>query len=96
MNIAHWFMVTTPTPDAGFDPNTVTPGWVGFVAVFFIAIATILLILDMTRRVRRVRYRAEVGEKLAAERASGAAEPTAADGTTSGATSSKSAQEPDA
>lgn len=81
MNIAHWFMAATPAPNSDFDPNTVTPGWIGFVAVFFIAVATILLILDMTRRVRRVRYRAEIGEKLAAERASAAAETPKAEGT---------------
>jgi len=49
---------------------TVTPGWVGFVITFLIAIVTVALILDMTRRVRRVRYRAEVREMLDAEEAS--------------------------
>jgi len=45
----------------------VTPGVVGFVATFFIAAVTVFLLIDMTRRVRRVRYRAEIQEKLAAE-----------------------------
>jgi hypothetical protein len=34
---------------------------------FFVAGAAVLLIFDMVRRVRRVRYRAEIQEKLAAE-----------------------------
>ncbi len=74
MRVFQWLSAATPAPDPNFNPNTVTPGWVGFLAVFFIAVATILLILDMTRRVRRVRYRAEVLEKLEAERASATAE----------------------
>lgn len=61
----------SPTPSPGFDPTTVTPGWVGFVITFGIALLTVLLIVDMTRRVRRVRYRSEVREKLAAEEAAG-------------------------
>ena len=52
-----------------FDPNTVTPGVIGFFAIFFIATATVLLVLDMTRRVRRTRYRGEVRERLDAEEA---------------------------
>lgn len=61
----------TPSPIPEFlgDPNMVTPGVVGFVAIFLIALATVLLILDMTRRVRRVRYRAEVQEQIADEKA---------------------------
>ena len=54
----------TPTP---LDEDTVTPGWIGFVVIFAIALITVFLIVDMTRRIRRVRYREEVREKLAAE-----------------------------
>jgi hypothetical protein len=59
------------------DPDTVTPGVAGFLAIAFVAIATILLVLDMLRRVRRTRYRGEVREQLERERA--AAEADAAD-----------------
>ena len=61
----------TPSPMPAFegDPNLITPGVVGFAVTFFIAVATVLLIVDMNRRVRRVRYRAEVQEKLEAEQA---------------------------
>ena len=53
----------TPTPgdDAslrpGLDPAQVTPGLLGFLATLFLVIAVIFLIRDMTRRIRRVRYR---------------------------------------
>ncbi|MBX3098412.1 MAG: hypothetical protein KF761_02430 [Salinibacterium sp.] len=65
-----WLADPTPTPAPGEftgDVNAVTPGIVGFAVTFLIAAITVLLILDMVRRVRRVRYRAEVQEKLAAE-----------------------------
>ena len=70
MNLLYWIAATpTPTP-LPFDEDTVTPGWIGFVFIFALALITVLLIIDMTRRVRRVRYREEVREKLAAEEAS--------------------------
>jgi hypothetical protein len=62
----------SPSPIPGEftgDENAVTPGVVGFAATAFIAVITVLLLIDMTRRVRRVRYRAEIQEKLAAEAA---------------------------
>lgn len=52
-----------------FDPNSVTPGVIGFFAILLIAVAVVLLMIDMSRRVRRNRYRGEVREKLAAEAA---------------------------
>ena len=62
------------TPDATLPPSTVpdvdvTPGVWGFVAIAFVAIATVLIIVDMSRRVRRTRYRGEVREQIEAERA---------------------------
>jgi hypothetical protein len=60
----------TPSPTPGEftgDENAVTPGVIGFVATAFVAVVTVLLLIDMTRRVRRLRYRAEIQEKLAAE-----------------------------
>ncbi len=64
--------VPSPTPSLlpayTGDPNLITPGVVGFGAIFFVALATVFLILDMTRRVRRTRYRSEVRERLAEER----------------------------
>jgi hypothetical protein len=51
-------------PAIEVDPNSVTPGVIGFIMTFGVMVAVLALILDMTRRVRRVRYRAEIAEKL--------------------------------
>lgn len=60
--------VVTPTPSpASYDTDQVTPGVVGFVVTFALAILVILLVLDMVRRVRRVNYRAQIAEELDAE-----------------------------
>lgn len=56
--------VVGPSAPPDFDPDTVTPGVIGFLLTFFVAAAVVLLVLDMTRRIRRVRYRAEVGDRL--------------------------------
>jgi uncharacterized membrane protein len=45
----------------------VTPGPWGFVAIAFLALAVVLLIMDMMRRIRRARIRSEVDEQLDAE-----------------------------
>jgi hypothetical protein len=59
----------TPFPDYTGDPNLITPGVVGFIAIFLVALATVFLLIDMTRRIRRSRYREEVRIKLEAEQA---------------------------
>lgn len=66
-------------PAIEVDPNSVTPGVVGFLATLFVALAVLVLIADMVRRVRRVRYRAEISEKLDAEAAAGGSTPPAGD-----------------
>ena len=62
---------TTPTPMPAYtgDPNLITPGVIGFVAMFLVAAVTVLLIVDMNRRIRRTKYRVEVRERLEEERA---------------------------
>jgi hypothetical protein len=62
--------VTTPspTPTAEFDPDTVSPGPIGFIAIFFVAVVVLLLMVDMTRRIRRTRYREEIRGRLEAEK----------------------------
>jgi hypothetical protein len=62
---------TTPTPMPAYtgDPNLITPGVIGFIAMFVVAAATVLLIIDMNRRIRRTKYRVEVRERLEEERA---------------------------
>lgn len=59
----------TPLPAIQVDPELVTPGPWGFLIIALIALAAILLIWDMLRRIRRARFRAEVAEQLDAEEA---------------------------
>jgi Na+-transporting methylmalonyl-CoA/oxaloacetate decarboxylase gamma subunit len=63
-----------PMPSMTVEPDSVTPGFIGFAAVVIVVIAVILLIWDMNRRVRRVRYREEVRQELDAEAAAREAE----------------------
>jgi hypothetical protein len=65
----------TPSLRPGLSQDQVTPGLLGFLLTAFIVVLTALLIVDMVRRIRRVRYRAQVEEERAA-----AAEAAAADG----------------
>jgi len=60
-----------PTPSQ-VDPNLVTPGPWGFVVIALVAVAVILLVWDMMRRIRRGRVRADLREELEAEREGGA------------------------
>ncbi|TFD00661.1 hypothetical protein E3T25_13285 [Cryobacterium sandaracinum] len=62
-------IVLAATPPPEFDPNTVTPGPEGFVAIALVAVGAVLLAMDMARRVRRNTYRAEIQERLQAEMA---------------------------
>lgn len=50
-----------------FDPDQVTPGVVGFLAIAALAIAVIFLVIDMNKRMRRIQYREEVRGLLAIE-----------------------------
>lgn len=60
----------SPTPSIPtIDPELVTPGPWGFVAIAFLAIAVVVLVWDMSRRIRRARIRSEVDEQLDAEEA---------------------------
>ncbi|MDF2580015.1 MULTISPECIES: hypothetical protein [Microbacterium] len=65
MNSQLWLIsAATPIPEITVDPTSVTPGPWGFGAIVILTIAVVLLLLDMLRRVRRGRYRAEVREQL--------------------------------
>lgn len=66
IHISSLIAAVTPTPTTPPD-DQVTPGWAGFVVTGLVALLVILLIFDMTRRLRRVRYRAEINAKLDAE-----------------------------
>ena len=60
-----------PNPSASADPaNTFySPGLIGFLGTFIVVIGAIALIWDMVRRIRKVNYRAQIQERLAAEKA---------------------------
>ncbi|MRH28660.1 hypothetical protein GH740_04935 [Microbacterium sp. SYP-A9085] len=67
-------VTSTPSPSpTGPAAELVTPGPWGFVAVALIALAVVLLLWDMMRRIRRGRYRAQVREDLDAQAAEDAA-----------------------
>lgn len=53
----------TPSLREGITEDQVTPGLWGFIMTAFFVLATTLLIVDMVRRIRRVRYRAQVEEE---------------------------------
>jgi hypothetical protein len=60
----------TPSLRPGLSEDQVTPGLLGFLLTAFIVVLTAFLIVDMVRRIRRVRYRAQVeAEREAAEEA---------------------------
>jgi HAMP domain-containing protein len=54
-----------PTPVA--DENYNSPGTIGFIITFAIAVGAVFLFFDMNRRIRRTKYREEIREKLAQE-----------------------------
>ena len=64
MNLLVAWLATEAPTDVVIDDTWYSPGVVGFLATFGVAAAAIFIIFDMTRRVRRVRYRAEIVQKL--------------------------------
>jgi hypothetical protein len=61
--------LTMPTPVA--DDNYNSPGTIGFIITFAVAVGAVFLFFDMNRRIRRTKYRSEIREKLAQEELSG-------------------------
>jgi hypothetical protein len=51
------------------DPNVVSPGILGFLAFFLLAVALFLLVRNMNGHLRRMRYRAEAMEAREAREA---------------------------
>ena len=64
MNILELLSETTAPGEVIIDDTWYSPGVVGFIATFGMAAAALLLIADLVRRIRRVRYRAEISEML--------------------------------
>lgn len=59
-------MVRLTSVDLG-DPNSVSPGILGFIAFFLLAVALYLLLRNMNGHLRRMRYRAEQRDAEAKE-----------------------------
>ena len=80
-------LATTPAPSPtpslrpGLSEDQVTPGMWGFIMTAFFVLATTLLIVDMVRRIRRVRYRAQVEEERLAALAASEQDTLAVSGT---------------
>lgn len=57
-----------PSPSPG-EPGAldVSPGLPGFLALFALAVLIAFLAVDMTKRIRGLRYRAEVAQRRSAE-----------------------------
>lgn len=68
--------LATTKPDAVRvpDADTVSPGFAGFVAIFCLAVATVLIIRAMTRSMRRVKFKADEEARAEAASASPSAE----------------------
>ncbi len=63
------FLATMPTPVA--DDTYNSPGTIGFIITFAIAVGAVFLFFDMNRRIRNTKYRSDIREKLAQEELSG-------------------------
>ena len=71
--------------------SEVGPGLIGFLATFAVVLVTVLLMLDMTRRLRRLRFRAD---QLAASERAGVDEETGAGAGAAGSTHTGGSTEP--
>jgi hypothetical protein len=76
---------TSPTPfgttnDAQPDPNSVSPGLVGFLVIFALAVVVWLLLRNMTGHLRRMRFREEQARRDGEARDGGAHESGRPDG----------------
>lgn len=60
----------------GLTADQVTPGLLGFVMTAFMVIAVVLLMVSMTRRIRRVRYRGQLSDAAEAGAAADAGPPS--------------------
>jgi peptidoglycan/LPS O-acetylase OafA/YrhL len=70
MNLLKIYSETTNTGEVIIDDTWYSPGVVGFLATFGLAAVSLLIIWDLVRRIRRVRYRAEISALLDQEQAS--------------------------
>lgn len=67
VTLAHTAAATPSPAPTPVDENLVTPGVVGFLVTGLFFLAIVLLAVDLGRRIRRVRYREQARQKIAAE-----------------------------
>ena len=68
MNIGtSWQLATKLAESAEFDPDIVSPGFVGFALTGLLAVAVILLGVNLVRRLRRNAYRHDIRDEIAQE-----------------------------
>jgi peptidoglycan/LPS O-acetylase OafA/YrhL len=70
MNLLKIYTETSTTGEVIIDDTWYSPGVVGFLATFGLAAVSLLIVWDLVRRIRRVRYRAEISALLDQEQAS--------------------------
>jgi Ni/Fe-hydrogenase subunit HybB-like protein len=71
MNLLKIYSETSTPGEVIIDDTWYSPGVVGFLATFGLAAVSLLIIWDLVRRIRRVRYRAEISALLDQEQATG-------------------------
>lgn len=69
------FVATVPLwLEDELDPNTISPGYGGFIATGAVAVVVVVLGILMVRTVRRINYRAQVQAEIEREKAAAAQE----------------------
>jgi Ni/Fe-hydrogenase subunit HybB-like protein len=69
MNLLKIYSETSTPGEVIIDDTWYSPGVVGFLATFGLAAVSLLIVWDLVRRIRRVRYRAEISDLLDKEQA---------------------------
>lgn len=69
MNLLSQVFRTADDPTQSEGAIATSPGILGWVFTFFMAVAAGFLIYDMVRRIRKVRYREQIREEISEEEA---------------------------
>ncbi|NBQ93089.1 MAG: hypothetical protein EBT82_02900 [Micrococcales bacterium] len=69
MNLLSLVLRTDGDPTQSDGAIATSPGILGWVFTFFLAVAAGFLIYDMVRRIRKVRYREEILQEISEEEA---------------------------
>ena len=75
--ISVMIVAPTPSPAPQVDPQLGSPGFIGFLWIFLVAVALILLVMSMGRHLRKVQRNERL--RAAAEEAAAGADETVTD-----------------